>query len=170
MAGVDVGGGGGGGGKKGRGLRKMKRRARIRIDMTPMVDVAFLLLIFFMVTTVFRRPQALEMTIPAEKAEQEIPEQNVLQIRVTKDEQLYWNIGFETPALVSVSELHTVVGDLRSKNPALAGVIKIHREAPYHWMVDILDEITMGQLTRYSLAPFTEDDTFAIEGEAAEGG
>src|SRR5262245_39268451 len=102
MAGVDVGGGGGGGGKKGRGLRKMKRRARIRIDMTPMVDVAFLLLIFFMVTTVFRRPQALEMTIPAEKAEQEIPEQNVLQIRVTKDEQLYWNIGFETPALVGV--------------------------------------------------------------------
>ena len=168
MAGVDL-GGSGGGGKKGRGLRRHKRRARIRIDMTPMVDVAFLLLIFFMVTTVFRRPQALEMTIPKEKAEQEIPEQNVLQIRVTKDQALYWNIGFDTPTSAKPEDLHTIVGDLKSKNPALAAVIKIHREAPYHWMVDILDEITMGDLQRYSLAPFTEDDTFAIEGEA-EGG
>jgi biopolymer transport protein ExbD len=147
----------------------MKRRARIRIDMTPMVDVAFLLLIFFMVTTVFRRPQALEMTIPKEKAEQEIPEHNVLQIRVTKDEALYWNIGFDTPTPAQAGDLHTIVGDLRSKNPALAAVIKIHREAPYHWMVDILDEIALGNLERYSLAPFTEDDMFAIEGDVQGG-
>ena len=46
---------------KGGGLRHKKSRIRVRIDMTPMVDVAFLLLIFFMVTTVFRQPQALEM-------------------------------------------------------------------------------------------------------------
>ena len=168
MGAVDV---GGGGAAKKSGHRRPQRRARIRIDMTPMVDVAFLLLIFFMVTTVFRRPQALEMTIPREKAEQEIPEQNVLQIRVTKDERLYWNIGFDEPTAAQTGDLHTVVGDLKSKNPALAAVIKIHREAPYHWMVDILDEITLGNLERYSLAPFTEDDTFAIEGDdAAEGG
>ena len=42
-------------GKK-KGGKKAKRRVGIRIDMTPMVDVAFLLLIFFMVTTVFRTP------------------------------------------------------------------------------------------------------------------
>jgi len=163
MGAVDVGGGGAKQGK--RGHRRPQRRAKIRIDMTPMVDVAFLLLIFFMVTTVFRRPQALELTIPAEKAEQEIPEQNVLQIRLTKDEKLYWNIGFDTPALIAGNELHTVVGRLRAANPALAAVIKIDREASYHWMVDILDEITLGDLTRYSIAPFTEDDTYEIEGE-----
>ena len=43
---------------------KGKRRVGIRIDMTPLVDVAFLLLIFFMVTTVFRTPQALEINLP----------------------------------------------------------------------------------------------------------
>jgi biopolymer transport protein ExbD len=51
--------------KKGKkGGRRPKRRVGIRIDMTPMVDVAFLLLIFFMVTTVFRTPQALEINLP----------------------------------------------------------------------------------------------------------
>ena len=50
-------------GKK-KGGKRAKRRVGIRIDMTPMVDVAFLLLIFFMVTTVFRKPQALEINLP----------------------------------------------------------------------------------------------------------
>ncbi|MFN0149168.1 MAG: ExbD/TolR family protein [bacterium] len=163
MGGMDV--GGGGAAKKGGGHRRPQRRAKIRIDMTPMVDVAFLLLIFFMVTTVFRRPQALELTIPQEKSEQEIPERNVLQIRVTSDEKLYYNVGFDTPTMVEPATLHTVVGDLRTANPALAAVIKIHREAPYHWMVDVLDEIALGDLKRYGLAPFTDDDKLAIEGD-----
>ena len=50
------------GGKK--GLRRPKRRVAIRIDMTPMVDIAFLLLIFYMVTTVFAMPQAMEINLP----------------------------------------------------------------------------------------------------------
>ena len=53
-----------GGKKKGFGVSRKKRRVGIRIDMTPMVDVAFLLLIFFMVTTVFRTPKALEINLP----------------------------------------------------------------------------------------------------------
>ena len=63
-------------GKKG-GLRRPKRRVRIRIDMTPMVDVAFLLLIFFMVTTVFRKPQAMEVNLPPKDAKVQVPESNV---------------------------------------------------------------------------------------------
>ncbi|MHC5066646.1 MAG: ExbD/TolR family protein, partial [Planctomycetota bacterium] len=49
---------------EGTGLRPRKKRLGIRIDMTPMVDIAFLLLIFFMVTTVFRRPLAMEVNLP----------------------------------------------------------------------------------------------------------
>jgi biopolymer transport protein ExbD len=44
-----------------KGLRRPKRRISVRIDMTPMVDIAFLLLIFYMVTTVFAMPQAMEI-------------------------------------------------------------------------------------------------------------
>ena len=48
---------------------KKKRRVAIRIDMTPMVDIAFLLLIFYMVTTVFSMPQAMEINLPPESKE-----------------------------------------------------------------------------------------------------
>ena len=65
---------------------KGKRRVGIRIDMTPLVDVAFLLLIFFMVTTVFRRPLAMEVNMPEPDARVEVPESNVLTVYVDKDE------------------------------------------------------------------------------------
>ncbi len=166
MGAVDL----GGAKKKKGGGRRPSKRVKIRIDMTPMVDVAFLLLIFFMVTTVFRRPQALEITIPSEKAEAEVPEMNVFQIRVNDAGKTFWNIGLEDPQAIETTELHTVVAQYRQDNPALAAVIKIDRKAPYHLMVDVLDEVTIGNLNRYSLAPFTEEDAFAITGGEGEGG
>ena len=56
-----------------KGLRRPKRRLAIRIDMTPMVDIAFLLLIFYMVSTVFAMPQAMESPWPREPPEISIP-------------------------------------------------------------------------------------------------
>jgi biopolymer transport protein ExbD len=155
---------GGGAKKKKGGRRRPQRRGKIRIDMTPMVDVAFLLLIFFMVTTVFRRPQALEITLPPEESAQiEVPEENVLQIRITEDGKVYWSIGLEAPEAIELGQVHGVVQSHRDANAALCGLIKIDRKAQYHWMVDVLDEVTLGNLNRYSLAPFTEDDRVAIE-------
>ena len=58
------------GGKK--GLRRPKRRIAIRIDMTPMVDIAFLLLIFYMVSTVFSMPQAMEINLPPKDQEEQM--------------------------------------------------------------------------------------------------
>jgi biopolymer transport protein ExbD len=84
MGAVDIGGGKERGKKKG---KKRKRRVGIRIDMTPMVDVAFLLLIFFMVTTVFRTPQALEINLPPKDVQVPIAESNVLTIRVLPDDR-----------------------------------------------------------------------------------
>src|SRR5437667_6310256 len=64
------------------GTQKPKRIG-VKIDMTPMVDVAFLLLIFFMCTTVFRKPQALEINLPPDpNAKVEIAESNVMTLRV----------------------------------------------------------------------------------------
>lgn len=54
-------------------LRKMQRRVSIRIDMTPMVDVIILLLIFFFMTATFKEPDAVEVTLPSAAAGVKIP-------------------------------------------------------------------------------------------------
>src|SRR5512145_531698 len=63
-------------------LKKM-RRIGIAIDMTPMVDVAFLLLIFFMLTTQFKPPEADKITLPESNSEAKAPESDIITIAVT---------------------------------------------------------------------------------------
>ena len=64
-------------------LKKM-RRIGIAIDMTPMVDVAFLLLIFFMCTTQFKPPEKDKITLPESNSEAKSPESDIITIAVTK--------------------------------------------------------------------------------------
>ena len=63
-------------------LKKM-RRIGIAIDMTPMVDVAFLLLIFFMCTTQFDPPEKDKITLPESNSEAKAPESNIITLNVT---------------------------------------------------------------------------------------
>src|SRR6266436_1024763 len=65
-------------------MLKKKRRIGISIDMTPMVDVAFLLLIFFMCTTQFKPPEKDKITLPESNSEAKAPETGIITISVTK--------------------------------------------------------------------------------------
>ncbi len=158
MAGGDVGGDGGGHRKK-KGKRKPKKRLNIRIDMTPLVDVAFLLLTFFMLTTVFRKPQTLEINLPPDKdVEIKMAESNLLTIRCDEQETLYWNIGFELPKKIKYEDMKKFFEEKQKENPKFVVLIKIDRKSKYHTMIDIIDELNVAGLNRYSLAPMTEID------------
>lgn len=148
------------GGKK--GLRRPKRRIAIRIDMTPMVDIAFLLLIFYMVSTVFSMPQAMEINLPP-KEEQEtqvdVRESNLLTIRVDSEGRYWWHLRTATPdnlpkllpSKPDVSDtlgyvfwpdtLRNVLVNENRANERLNTLILIHRQANYADMVNLLDEI-----------------------------
>lgn len=144
--------------KKGKGFHRPKRRVGIRIDMTPMVDVAFLLLIFFMVTTVFRTPQALEINLPPDKdVKIEIAESKVLTVRVLSDNRVYWKRGTNPWALTNVPTLGTILKPFKG-NKELVVLIKIDREAKFNNMVDIIDELDLASLTRFSLGTLTPEE------------
>jgi len=64
-----------------------KRRIPISIDMTPMVDIAFLLLIFFMSTTVFKQPEEVPVQLPASHSVRKLPETNVIVITIPKKKE-----------------------------------------------------------------------------------
>jgi biopolymer transport protein ExbD len=142
------------------GKGKKKARVGIRIDMTPLVDVAFLLLIFFMVTTVFRTPQALEINLPPkDNPPVPIAKQNILTVFALPGDRYKWMIGDQPPEEVEFKELPAIFKAQQANNPKkIVVVIKIHSEARFHSMVDIIDELDAIKLNRFALAPLTDDD------------
>ncbi len=144
--------------------KKKGRRLGVRIDMTPMVDVAFLLLTFFMLTTTMSKPQTMEINLPPDKdAKVELAESNLLTVRVSESFVLYWNVGTEKPEKIEFAKLRNFLKERNQANPKLVTLIKIDKKAKYTNMVDIIDELNVADITRFSLAPFTDDDKKAIE-------
>ncbi len=146
------------GGKKGLGFGKAKRRVGVRIDMTPMVDVAFLLLIFFMVTTVFRTPQALEINLPPEQKNVDVAMSKILELRILGDSQVYWkDLGNSAPwTRTSSDKIADVFAPYRGRDKII--LVKIDKEARFDNMVQTLDELHTSQLGRFSIIKLEDKD------------
>jgi biopolymer transport protein ExbD len=178
----------------GKGKKKKSKRLGVRLDMTPMVDVAFLLLTFFMLTTAFRLPQTMEISIPddsTEKNQVKIAESNILQIRVSEDNTIYWNLGNQLPQKVMLKEIRQVFVDQSEKNITngkgitpkekykLIVLIKIDKKAKYENMIDLVDELDLAILNlndkhnlaekadklspRFAFAPWSEKDAQEVK-------
>ena len=148
---------------KGKAFRRPKRRVGVRIDMTPMVDVAFLLLIFFMVTTVFRTPQALEINLPPkEDVKVDIKQSRVLEIRVLPDGRAYWKNSSDPWARSDVKSLANVFKPYKGNKDKVV-IIRIDRDAKFHTMVDIIDELDMNNLSRFSLQTLGDKEKQEVE-------
>jgi biopolymer transport protein ExbD len=157
---------GGGSRRKGSGLRRPKHRISIRIDMTPMVDVAFLLLIFFMVTTVFRQPQAMEINLPPKDQSVKVAQSHVIVLRVNSQGNIFWNMVTDMeapPTPVTMHDVGKLLRDHLAQDPDLITIIKVNRDAQYHYMVDLMDELALSNVERFSLAPMTPRDIKDIE-------
>lgn len=162
MAEVDT-GGGSSREKKGTGLRRPKRRAGVRQDMTPMVDIAFLLLIFFMVTTVFRTPQAMEVNLPPDEAV-EVPESNVMSVYVDSNSQLSYRMGTGILAPVQRKDLRRLFQDQAKLNPDLIILVKVDRKAKYEDMVNMMDELEFANMERFSLVELSPEEAEELKG------
>jgi biopolymer transport protein ExbD len=150
-------------GKKGAGFSRPKRRVGIRIDMTPMVDVAFLLLIFFMVTTVFRTPQALEINLPPkEDVKVDIAQSKVIEVRVLPDNRVYWRNATDPWARTDVPGLKSVFAPFKGNKEKVI-VVRIDRDAKFNNMVDIIDELDLASLTRFSLQTLEDAQKKEVE-------
>jgi biopolymer transport protein ExbD len=158
-------------GKK-KGLRRPKRRISVRLDMTPMVDIAFLLLIFYMVSTVFSEPQAMEINLPPE-TEVPVRESKVLTLRVDEYNTLYWNMSQQDPVPIPYDSLSSILITENQKTADLITLIKIHKLAKYSMLVDIIDDIEVIEARfkeadpsfsyRFSMSPWTNGDQKDVE-------
>jgi len=108
---ADVNTGDGGGGDKKHGKRRAKKSST-RIDMTPMVDLGFLLLTFFILTTTFNKPQAMEISMPVKdenlkiKDQNKVPAEHTFNMLLTQNNVVYWYFGMADPNLGALPALN----------------------------------------------------------------
>ena len=146
--------------------RKQKKVSRQTVftDMNAMVDLAFLLLTFFMLTTTMTKPSVIElvMPVPQEKDRaddvQPIRESRALTIVPFPDNELYLFRGLdaETVKLVVYSPegFRAELADFKANTDEPVVLIKPHPESNYRNLVDILDELNISGLRRYAIDDF----------------
>ena len=146
-------------------MLKKKRRIGISIDMTPMVDVAFLLLIFFMLTTQFKPPDKDKITLPESNSEAKSPESDIITLAVTapKPENgnqsivrvLYRAGGTEKTAELRPEQVKTELGGVltqaRSANPAARMIVKMDKDATYGVMADMMSALQQANAPRFNV-------------------
>lgn len=152
---------------------KKKRRVSIRIDMTPMVDVAFLLLIFYMSTTQFKPPEAKAVTLPQSHSQIQLPDKDVINITVTKRDSMYVdflqkekvvidgnevNTTVRKYAEVDASNVSSVINRARAINFRALIVIKADKDASFGAMNDLMNSMKENQLTRFLIITDNELD------------
>jgi biopolymer transport protein ExbD len=145
---------------KGSGSRQRKRSTRI--DMTAMVDVAFLLLTFFILTTTLAAPRALEVIKPVGESVTDVQCSKMLEIYPGKDGQVHWYAGCDrtTVSTTDFSEtgIRKIIREHLATNPELIITLKPTPDANYAGMVDIMDEMKITGAPRYALAPLSPED------------
>ena len=138
------------------GIMKKKKKepmGELRMDST--ADVAFLLLIFFIVTTIFAAEQGLTLVLPGKQKDQtdsvKVKESNIATLFVDEDNSITLN---RKP--IQINHIKQAIEDRILSNPKLVVVLKVHPDADYGLMVGCLDELRLANANKVSLKTATQ--------------
>lgn len=135
------------------GILKRKSRVSDEIPTASMADIAFLLLIFFLVTTVFAEDRGLSLVLPERQTEEiEVNPKNIVTFYVVGDGVVELRRG-DSPdkQTLNTEQIEAVTRQELAANDKLIVALKTAPEADYVDMVDALDEIKLAGATRISL-------------------
>ena len=126
----------------------MKKRVRAgEIPTASMADIAFLLLIFFLVTTTIDMDKGLGLVLPPKGEEKEIPKRNISNILINARGDILLD---KEP--VQMRDIRQVVREKMAANDKLIFSVKKHPKAKYQAYVNVLDQLKMANATRISIA------------------
>ncbi|KGO92040.1 ExbD/TolR family protein [Flavobacterium subsaxonicum] len=165
------------GGDGGKGGKVRSKKSNPGVDLTAMVDLAFLLITFFMLTTTLSKPQSMPLAMPDKDPKNEpkdntkIPEARMMTILIGKDNKLLWYMGkFETPTIAPTEAAYgknsirkdilknTAIAKANTDKPEEEGLIvniKASDVASYRNLVDILDEMAINKVQLYAIGDIT---------------
>ena len=129
-------------------MAKQKRRFKGgEIPTSSMADIAFLLLIFFLVTTTIDMDKGLGMVLPAEGEEMEINKKNILNCLINSTGNVL--LGGEA---VDIKNLAKTVRQKIAQNDKLVISVKAHNASRYEDYVRVIDQLKQANATRISIA------------------
>ena len=143
----------GGGHKKGPGVKKAVKKST-RVDLTPMVDLGFLLITFFVFTTTMSQATAMAMNEPKDSKEDQkkVKESGAMTILLGKSDQVYYYFGQLDPLKISeqfkstsFKAIRQIIVDKKKSTPEgdLMYVIKSDDKSTFKNAINILDEMTI---------------------------
>lgn len=133
-------------------LMRKKSRTSGEIPTASMADIAFLLLIFFLVTTVFDEDQGLPIVLPEQESTVEVSQTNILHIMVQPDGLVVLKRGeSQAEQTVRPADLTNIWRTEFAQNDKLIAAVKTSPDAPYKYMVDVLDALHLAQADKISL-------------------
>ena len=136
-------------------LDKKKSKVSDEVPSASMADIAFLLLIFFLVTTTFPKDKGLAIVLPEQGEDVQVSQRNILHMIIMPNGIVEIKRG-ESPQVQQVSP-NAIAGLWRqevAENENMIAAVKTHPDAPYKYMVDVLDALHMAGAQRISLQLF----------------
>ncbi|MCS5614278.1 MAG: biopolymer transporter ExbD [Candidatus Marinimicrobia bacterium] len=128
----------------------MSRKRRFKggnIPTSSMADIAFLLLIFFLVTTTIDMDKGLGMVLPAEGEEMEISKKNILNCLINSTGNVL--LGGDG---IEIRDLSKAVRQRLVENDKLIISVKAHKSTSYHDYIAVIDQLKRANATRISIA------------------
>ncbi|MGE4516883.1 MAG: ExbD/TolR family protein [Arcobacteraceae bacterium] len=122
----------------------MKRREKLSTDLTPLVDVIFILLIFFIVTSVFKKDElALILDLPSSNAKESQVEKKEITIELSETKIAYKGKEIE------LDDLNLALRLIRNRNDAI--ILRIDKNVKYERVVKLLDLLQAHNLNNLAL-------------------
>ena len=133
-------------------LDNKKSKVSDEIPSASMADIAFLLLIFFLVTTTFPKDKGLAIVLPEQAEEVQVSQKNILHIIIQANGIVDLKRG-ESPQVQQVrpNDIEGIWRQEVAENDNLIAAVKTHPDAPYKFMVDVLDALHTAGAERISL-------------------
>ena len=133
-------------------LKNKKSKVSDEVPSASMADIAFLLLIFFLVTTTFPKDKGLAIVLPEQSEEVEVSQKNIIHIIIQANGIVDLKRG-ESPQVQQVrpNDIEGIWRQEVAENANLIAAVKTHPDAPYKFMVDVLDALHMAGAERVSL-------------------
>ena len=131
-------------------LRRKRKGTLGEITLSSTADIAFLLLIFFIVSTVFAAEQGLIVILPGKQKDKtdivKVKESNIATIRIHAD-----NVITLDSKPIKINHIQTMIEDRVLANPKLVVLLETHPDADYGVMVACLDEIKLANARKLTL-------------------